>query len=65
MRIRRATAAALPGVLRVPAHADSRDIGRETPAADAGRTPTLHGKIDSAGAADRAVAHGAGAGRTP
>ncbi|MFF0162376.1 hypothetical protein ACFYRY_33260 [Streptomyces sp. NPDC005263] len=32
---------------------------------DAGRTPTLHTKIDSAGAADREVARGAGAGRTP
>ncbi|MGW2519529.1 pectate lyase family protein [Streptomyces sp. NPDC001617] len=33
--------------------------------ADVGWTPTLHGKIDSAGAADREVAHGAGAGRIP
>jgi hypothetical protein len=31
--------------------------------ADAGWTPTLHTKIDSAEAADRAVARGAGAGR--
>ncbi|MFJ4363875.1 hypothetical protein ACIP4S_06885 [Streptomyces chartreusis] len=34
-------------------------------AADVGRTPTLHSKIDSAGTADRAVARGAGAGRLP
>ena len=33
--------------------------------ADVGWTPTLHTKIDSAEAADREVAHGAGAGRTP
>ncbi|MEU0999090.1 pectate lyase family protein [Streptomyces tibetensis] len=31
--------------------------------ADVGWTPTLHGRIDSAAAADRAVARGAGAGR--
>ncbi|MFH8803057.1 polysaccharide lyase family 1 protein [Streptomyces sp. NPDC017936] len=31
--------------------------------ADVGWTPTLHGEIDSAAAADRAVARGAGAGR--
>ncbi|MER5434573.1 pectate lyase [Streptomyces sp. NPDC002588] len=31
--------------------------------ADVGWTPTLHGKIDSAGTADREVARGAGAGR--
>lgn len=30
-----------------------------------GRTPTLHGKIDSAAVADREVARGAGAGRIP
>ncbi|MFJ4357515.1 polysaccharide lyase family 1 protein [Streptomyces massasporeus] len=33
--------------------------------ADVGWTPALHGPIDSAGAADRAVARGAGAGRIP
>ncbi|MFJ9149245.1 polysaccharide lyase family 1 protein [Streptomyces sp. NPDC102270] len=33
--------------------------------ADVGWTPTLHTKIDSAEAADRQVAHGAGAGRIP
>lgn len=33
--------------------------------ADVGWTPTLHTKIDSAATADRAVAHGAGAGRIP
>ncbi|WP_053847088.1 hypothetical protein [Streptomyces sp. NRRL B-24085] len=33
--------------------------------ADVGRTPTLHTKIDSADAADRQVARGAGAGRIP
>ncbi|MEV0177287.1 pectate lyase [Streptomyces sp. NPDC050803] len=33
--------------------------------ADVGWTPTLHTKIDSAETADRAVAHGAGAGRIP
>ncbi|MGW0420798.1 pectate lyase family protein [Streptomyces sp. NPDC003015] len=33
--------------------------------ADVGWTPTLHTKIDSAEAADRQVAHGAGAGRMP
>ncbi|GHI08646.1 pectate lyase [Streptomyces cellostaticus] len=33
--------------------------------ADVGRTPTLHGKIDSAAVADREVARGAGAGRIP
>jgi pectate lyase len=33
--------------------------------ADVGWTPTLHGRIDSARAADRAVARGAGAGRIP
>lgn len=33
--------------------------------ADVGWTPTLHTKIDSAGAADREVARGAGAGRIP
>ncbi|MFD5907185.1 polysaccharide lyase family 1 protein [Streptomyces massasporeus] len=33
--------------------------------ADVGWTPTLHGPIDSARAADRAVARGAGAGRIP
>ncbi|MFI6036782.1 polysaccharide lyase family 1 protein [Streptomyces sp. NPDC051315] len=33
--------------------------------ADAGWTPTLHTKIDSAGTADREVARGAGAGRIP
>ncbi|MGW1784778.1 pectate lyase family protein [Streptomyces sp. NPDC002143] len=33
--------------------------------ADVGWTPTLHGKIDSAAAADREVARGAGAGRIP
>jgi pectate lyase len=42
------------------------DSGRERdPAADVGRPPTLHTKIDSAEAADREVARGAGAGRTP
>ncbi|MFD5012613.1 hypothetical protein [Streptomyces chartreusis] len=42
------------------------DISRDTLAPnDVGRTPTLHTKIDSAGAADRAVARGAGAGRLP
>ncbi|MFF7390173.1 hypothetical protein ACFZAE_17275 [Streptomyces scabiei] len=40
-----------------------RDISRDTLAADVGRTPTLHQKIDSAGQADRAVARGAGTGR--
>ncbi|MEU9229726.1 pectate lyase [Streptomyces massasporeus] len=33
--------------------------------ADVGWTPTLHGPVDSARAADRAVARGAGAGRIP
>ncbi|WP_397895473.1 hypothetical protein [Streptomyces canus] len=33
--------------------------------ADADRPPTLHTKIDSAEAADRQVARGAGAGRIP
>jgi hypothetical protein len=33
--------------------------------ADVGRPPTLHTKIDSAEAADRQVARGAGAGRIP
>ncbi|MFF6917334.1 polysaccharide lyase family 1 protein [Streptomyces sp. NPDC012466] len=33
--------------------------------ADVGWTPTLHGRIDSAQVADRAVARGAGAGRIP
>ncbi|MFV0136710.1 polysaccharide lyase family 1 protein [Streptomyces sp. HMX87] len=33
--------------------------------ADVGWTPVLHGKVDSAAAADRAVARGAGAGRLP
>lgn len=33
--------------------------------ADVDRPPTLHTKIDSAEAADRQVARGAGAGRTP
>ncbi|MFH9588479.1 polysaccharide lyase family 1 protein [Streptomyces luteogriseus] len=33
--------------------------------ADVGWTPTLHGRIDSAQEADRAVARGAGAGRIP
>ncbi|KOG30884.1 pectate lyase family protein [Streptomyces resistomycificus] len=33
--------------------------------AEVGWTPTLHTKIDSAGTADREVARGAGAGRTP
>ncbi|MEV5314198.1 pectate lyase [Streptomyces sp. NPDC052610] len=33
--------------------------------ADVGWTPALHGTIDSAAKADRAVAHGAGAGRVP
>ncbi|MFH8411623.1 polysaccharide lyase family 1 protein [Streptomyces collinus] len=33
--------------------------------ADVGWTPTLHGRIDSAEEADRAVARGAGAGRIP
>ncbi|MFF7724694.1 hypothetical protein ACFZDB_35830 [Streptomyces luteogriseus] len=33
--------------------------------ADVGWTPTLHGPIDSAQKADRAVARGAGAGRIP
>lgn len=33
--------------------------------ADVGWTPALHGRIDSARAADRAVARGAGAGRIP
>jgi pectate lyase len=32
---------------------------------DVGWTPALHGRIDSAAAADRAVARGAGAGRIP
>ncbi|MGW0473081.1 pectate lyase family protein [Streptomyces coeruleorubidus] len=32
---------------------------------DVGWTPSLHGRIDSAAAADRAVARGAGAGRIP
>lgn len=35
------------------------------PAADAGRPPTLHQKIDGAAVADREVARGAGAGRIP
>ncbi|MGW1271879.1 hypothetical protein [Streptomyces sp. NPDC002491] len=34
-------------------------------AEDAGRPPTLHGKIDSAATADRTAARGAGAGRIP
>ncbi|CAL9617148.1 Pectate lyase [Streptomyces sp. enrichment culture] len=33
--------------------------------ADVGWTPALHGTVDSAAKADRAVAHGAGAGRVP
>ncbi|WP_166682776.1 hypothetical protein [Streptomyces aquilus] len=33
--------------------------------AEVGRTPTLHTKIDSADAAHRQVARGAGAGRLP
>ncbi|MHC3468501.1 hypothetical protein ACYF6T_07285 [Streptomyces sp. 7R007] len=49
---------ALSGVPCVPAPADAR-------AADAGWTPTLRGKIDSAAVVDRQVARGAGAGRTP
>jgi len=57
----RAALSGSPGLIRIFDTA----TGRETPAAGVGRTPTLHGKIDSAGTADRAVAHGAGAGRTP
>ncbi|MEU3886554.1 hypothetical protein [Streptomyces sp. NPDC029041] len=49
-----AAAAGLLGVLCVPAHAETRDIGRDTLPANDG---------DSAAAADRAVARGAGAGR--
>ncbi|MEH0543562.1 hypothetical protein QA802_10875 [Streptomyces sp. B21-105] len=48
------------------------DGGRDLTAGDGrdltafgGRTPTLHAKIDSAAAADRTVARGAGAGRIP
>lgn len=40
------------------------DGGRDLPAFGC-RTPTLHAKIDSAAAADRTVARGAGAGRIP
>lgn len=36
-----------------------------SPAADAGRPPTLHQKIDGAATAHREVARGAGAGRKP
>ncbi|MDQ0682987.1 hypothetical protein QF032_002031 [Streptomyces achromogenes] len=42
------------------AHGGGRDR-----TADRGRTPTLHAVIDSAAAADRTVARGAGAGRIP
>lgn len=49
----------------LPAIHDAHDSAseRDLPA-DVGWTPTLHQKIDSAGRADREVAHGAGAGRT-
>jgi pectate lyase len=44
----------------------ARESGSERDlTADAGRTPTLHTKIDSAEAADPEAAHGAGAGRIP
>lgn len=50
----------------LPALHNAYDSGSERDlTADAGRTPTLHQKIDSAGRADREVARGAGAGRTP
>ncbi|WP_369245715.1 hypothetical protein [Streptomyces sp. R41] len=53
----------LGAVLSTPAGAEARDIGRDTLAADDGRTPTPHGSTDSARQADRDVARGAGAGR--
>ncbi|MGC5035843.1 hypothetical protein ACPXCS_29220 [Streptomyces sp. DT190] len=52
---RPAVAAGPPGALRLPAHAEGRDTGRDT----------LYGPVDGAAAADRAVARGAGAGRIP
>ncbi|MEV5319070.1 hypothetical protein AB0K92_15685 [Streptomyces sp. NPDC052687] len=65
-----ALGAALPGVLCVPAHADdardtlARDTSRDTLASgdarDIRHDPLA---VDSAQAADRAVARGAGAGR--
>ncbi|QIJ61978.1 hypothetical protein [Streptomyces sp. JB150] len=63
-----ALTATLPGVPRVPAHADAardtlaRDTSRDTLASgDARDSDAL--AVDSAQAADRAVAPGAGAGR--
>ncbi|MFG2929465.1 hypothetical protein [Streptomyces achromogenes] len=48
----------------LPALHNACDSGSERDlTADAGRTPVLHGGIDSAAPADRAVARGAGAGR--
>lgn len=46
-------------------HGAHDGAGERHLAADAGRTPTLHGKIDSAATADRTAARGAGAGRIP
>ncbi|AVV43335.1 hypothetical protein C6376_19760 [Streptomyces sp. P3] len=45
-------------------HAHDEDGERDL-TSDGGRTPTLHAKIDSAAAADRTTARGAGAGRIP
>ncbi|WP_328746168.1 hypothetical protein OHT57_12080 [Streptomyces sp. NBC_00285] len=53
-----------PADLLAVCHTHGSGSGREL-TADVGRTPTLHSKFDSAEAADREVAHGAGAGRTP
>jgi pectate lyase len=63
---------------RTPGHIEAADLvgsgngsalhhsgGERDLTADAGRTPTLHTKIDSAETADRQVARGAGAGRIP
>ena len=61
MRLRRLTAAAaLLGALCAYNSGSERDL-----TADVGWTPTLRTKIDSAEAADREVARGAGAGRIP
>ncbi|MEV6170101.1 hypothetical protein AB0L99_17955 [Streptomyces sp. NPDC051954] len=55
----------------MPAHADARDIGRNTLAPNDGwaaaerNGSALHTKIDSTERADREVARGAGAGRIP
>ncbi|MGW1022678.1 hypothetical protein ACWD4J_03010 [Streptomyces sp. NPDC002577] len=55
---------ALLAAIGAPASADdTRDLSRETLAADDGWIPSLHGPIDSAAKADHDVARGAGAGR--